>query len=164
MSRQHHYEVSSVWDGNRGAGTADYRAYERDYTTTSPGRPAIEGSSDPAFRGDETRWNPELLLVAALSQCHLLSYLHRCAIAGVVVTGYADSAVGTMVEDDDAGGHFEEVTLRPIVTVADATMVEQAAQLHAEAAKRCFIASSVNFPVRHDPKIVVDGDPRETGT
>ena len=131
MSRRHQYEVSSVWYGDRGRGTADYRAYDRLYDTDSPGRPTIEGSSDPAFRGDKQRWNPELLLVAALSQCHLLSYLHRCAVGGVTVTGYSDTAVGTMIENEDDGGSFEEVILRPVVTVADASMIERAMQLHA---------------------------------
>jgi organic hydroperoxide reductase OsmC/OhrA len=144
-----------VWHGNRGVGTASYRAYERLYKTVSHSRPAIEGSSDPAFRGDPERWNPELLLVAALSQCHMLSYLHRCAIGGVVVTEYSDDAVGVMLEDDDDGGRFEEVVLHPIVTAADASMADRAFQLHGEASKRCFIASSVNFPVRHEPRIVV---------
>jgi organic hydroperoxide reductase OsmC/OhrA len=104
MARQHHYEITTTWVGDRGRGTADYRAYDRDHISTSPRRPAIEASSDPAFRGDPTRWNPELLLVAALSQCHMLQYLHRCAIGGVVVTAYSDDATGTMVEDKDDGG------------------------------------------------------------
>src|SRR5215207_2186609 len=108
MSRKHRYEVSCVWTGDRGAGTADYRAYDRSYETTSSGRPTLEGSSDAAFRGDAERWNPELLLVAALSQCHLLSYLHRCAVGGVT-------------ESADGGGRFAEVVLRPIVTVAEAS-------------------------------------------
>lgn len=144
-----------MWDGNRGEGTASYLAYERLYDTVTRGRPAIKGSSDPIFRGDPERWNPELLLVAALSQCHMLSYLHRCAIAGVVVTEYTDTATGVMLENDDEGGRFEEVVLHPIVTVAETTMVDQASQLHEEASRRCFIASSVNFPVRHEPRIVV---------
>ena len=155
MGRRHRYETTTVWRGDQGRGTADYRAYDRLYDTSSPGRPTIEGSSDPVFRGDAQRWNPELLLIAALSECHLLSYLHRCAVGGVVVTGYSDTAIGVMVEDDDDGGCFEEVILRPVVTVASAGMVEKAAQLHEEASKRCFIASSVNFPVRHEPQIVV---------
>ena len=155
MSRHHHYETTTVWNGDRGRGTADTGAYDRLYDTSCHGRATLEGSSDPAFRGDERRWNPELLLVAALSQCHLLSYLHRCAIGGVTVTGYTDNAVGVMLEDDDGGGHFEEVILRPVVTVADPSMIELASRLHEEASKRCFIASSVNFPVRHEPQIVV---------
>src|SRR5215216_6589904 len=125
MSRKHRYEVSCVWTGDRGGGTADYRAYDRLYDTTSEGRPTIQGSSDPAFRGDRERWNPELLLVAALSQCHLLSYLHRCAVSGVVVTAYVDAAAGSMVETPDGGGHFEDVVLSPVVTVAAEEMVEQ---------------------------------------
>ena len=120
MARKHKYETRTTWTGDRGQGTADYRSYDRTLETTCPERPAIPGSSDPAFRGDADRWNPELLLVAALSQCHMLSYLHRCAVGGVVVTGYEDAAEGVMVETDDGGGHFEDVVLRPIVTVAEA--------------------------------------------
>jgi len=159
MPRSHRYEARTVWTGDRGRGTADYRAYSRDHETASEGRPVIASSSDPAFRGDEQRWNPELLLVAALSQCHMLTYLHRCAIAGVTVTAYADTAVGVMREDGAGGGRFEEVVLRPEVTVADPAMASAATALHAEASERCFIASSVNFPVRHDPRIVATGAP-----
>jgi organic hydroperoxide reductase OsmC/OhrA len=155
MPRRHSYETHSTWTGDRGQGTADYRSYDRTFDTTSPGRPAIAGSSDPAFRGDDDRWNPELLLVAALSQCHMLSYLHRCSISGVVVTGYEDTAEGVMVETDDGGGHFVDVVLRPLVTVAEPEMVERAQALHEDAAALCFIASSVNFPVRHEPQAVV---------
>jgi organic hydroperoxide reductase OsmC/OhrA len=158
MARRHTYETHSIWNGDRGEGTADYRAYDRTYDTTASGRPAIAGSSDPAFRGDRERWNPELLLVAALSQCHMLSYLHRCAVAGVVVTGYEDAAEGVMVETPDGGGRFEDVVLRPVVTVAEAGMVEQAQALHEEAAALCFIAASVNFPVRHEPRALAAAD------
>lgn len=112
-------------------------------------------SSDPKFRGDKERWNPELLLVAALSQCHLLWYLHLCSTNAVVVESYEDRASGVLREDDDGGGHFEEVTLRPVVTVADEGMAERASALHSEASERCFIASSVNFPVRHEPQVQV---------
>jgi organic hydroperoxide reductase OsmC/OhrA len=159
MSSEHRYEVETVWRGDRGRGTADYRAYDRAYETSAPGRPLIAGSSDPVFRGDEERWNPELLLVAALSQCHLLSYLHRCAVSGVQVTGYADSAIGTMEETPDGGGRFTEVVLRPEVTVASPGTVGRAEELHEEAAELCFIASSVNFPVRHEPRVIVGGHP-----
>jgi organic hydroperoxide reductase OsmC/OhrA len=154
MTRRHKYETHSTWTGDRGQGTADYRGYARTYDTTSPGRPAIAGSSDPAFRGDDDRWNPELLLVAALSQCHMLSYLHQCANNGVVVKAYEDAAEGVMVETPD-GGHFEDVVLRPVVTVAEAGMAERAQALHHDASAACFIASSVNFPVRHEPRVVV---------
>jgi organic hydroperoxide reductase OsmC/OhrA len=154
MARTHKYETRCVWTGDLGRGTADYRSYARTYDTTSSGRPVIPGSSDPAFRGDDDRWNPEQLLVAALSQCHMLSYLHRCAVSGVVVTAYEDVAEGVMAETDDGGGHFEDVVLRPLVTVAEPGMIERAQELHHEAAELCFIAASVNFPVRHEPQAV----------
>jgi organic hydroperoxide reductase OsmC/OhrA len=156
MMNRHRYETELVWRGNRGGGTIDYRAYDRHYETSAPGRPTLVGSSDPAFLGDADRWNPEQLLVAALSQCHLLSYLHRCAVAGVTVTAYTDTATGTMVETPDGGGRFEEVVLSPVVTVNDRAMVDRSLTLHEEAAALCFIAASVNFPVRHEPRTLVD--------
>ncbi len=158
MDRTHRYAVTTTWTGDRGSGTSGYRDYDRSHTTTADGRPALLGSSDPAFRGDPARWNPELLLVAALSQCHLLWYLHLCSEAGVVVTGYRDGAAGVMVEDA-GGGRFTEVVLRPEVVVADAAVVERARALHAEAGRRCFIASSVAFPVRHEPVVTAGPAP-----
>jgi len=150
--RSHRYEIGLRWTGNLGEGTASYRAYSREHAVTAEGRPGLEGSSDPAFRGDASRWNPEQLLVAALSQCHLLAYLHLCAVSGVVVTAYEDRADGTMAEDGQGGGRFTEVTLRPVVSVADSAMAETARKLHDRAHAQCFIASSVNFPVRHEPE------------
>jgi organic hydroperoxide reductase OsmC/OhrA len=152
-AKTHRYEVTVSWTGNRGEGTTSYRAYARDHEVTADGRPAIRGSSDPAFRGDPSRWNPEQLLVAALSQCHLLAYLHLCAVSGVVVVAYEDNPDGLMTETEDGGGRFTEVTLRPLVTVADGSMTDAALQLHGRAHELCFIASSVNFPVRHEPEI-----------
>jgi organic hydroperoxide reductase OsmC/OhrA len=164
MIRTHSYDVTVAWTGNRGSGTSGYREYDRDHEVTvsgdgegagGAGRPApIAGSSDSAFRGDPGRWNPEQLLTAALAQCHMLSYLHACAAAGIVVTGYTDEAHGTMTESTDGGGHFVEVVLRPRVTVAALDMVEKATALHQEAHERCFIASSVNFPVRHESVVL----------
>ncbi len=155
MTKRHRYETTTTWTGNRGEGTATYRAYERAHETSAPDRPPIASSSDPAFRGDPKRWNPELLLVAAISQCHMLCYLSECATNGVVVTDYVDVATGTMVENPNGGGNFEEVVLRPVVTVASDEMVEQGKRLHHPAAELCFIASSVNFPVHHEPEIRV---------
>jgi organic hydroperoxide reductase OsmC/OhrA len=152
--RQHRYEVSVSWTGNRGSGTSGYRDYGREHEVSADGRPVIAASSDPAFRGDPARWNPELELTAALSQCHLLWYLHLCADAGIVVTDYSDDACGVMAQDDDGAGRFVEVILRPRVTVAAADMVEAALSLHREANARCFIARSLNFPVRHEPVTV----------
>jgi organic hydroperoxide reductase OsmC/OhrA len=152
LGRTHEYQVAVRWTGNRGTGTSGYRDYGRDHDIETEGRPGLAGSADPAFRGDESRWNPELLLVAALAECHMLSYLHHCAVGGVVVTGYADDALGTM-EQEGNGGHFTEVVLRPEVTVASPDMVDAAVRLHEDAHRDCFIASSVNFPVRHESTV-----------
>lgn len=152
MARVHTYDTVVTWTGNRGTGTSGYRDYDRDHDLGADGRAAILGSSDPAFRGNETRWNPEQLLVGSLSQCHMLWYLHLCAVAGVVVTGYTDRAEGFMTETDGSG-HFTEVVLRPRVTVQSPEMVETAMHLHEDAHKACFIANSVNFPVRHEPEV-----------
>lgn len=159
VRRTHRYDMTVAWTGNRGTGTSGYRDYGRDHEIAADGRPAINGSSDPAFRGDKTRWNPELELLAALSQCHLLSYLHVCTTAGVVVTAYEDSPYGTMAETEDGGGRFTEVVLRPRVMVADEAMAAKAQELHEEASEKCFIASSVNFPVRHEPSVTVASAP-----
>ncbi len=154
MGLAHHYAVRVDWTGNRGTGTTGYKAYGRDHLISADGKHDISGSSDRTFHGDADRWNPEELLLAALSQCHLLSYLHVAASAGVVVTDYHDEAVGTM-EQTDGGGHFTSATLRPVVTVADEGMVERALALHHEASQKCFIAASVNFPVAHEPQVAV---------
>jgi organic hydroperoxide reductase OsmC/OhrA len=155
MPRTHSYEISVAWTGNRGTGTSGYRAYERAHDVTAGGRPVIAASSDPLFRGDAGRWNPELELTAALAQCHMLWYLHLCAAAGVIVTSYTDDAHGTMAEAEDGGGRFTQVVLRPQVAVASPDMIDTAASLHKEANAKCFIANSVNFPVRHEPVITV---------
>jgi organic hydroperoxide reductase OsmC/OhrA len=153
MARTHHYELTVAWTGNRGEGTRNYGAYERSHEVTALGKEPIAGSSDPAFRGSPQRWNPEELLVAALSQCHLLWYLHLCSVSGVVVTEYVDRAAGTMTEDAAGGGRFTEVVLRPRVRVATPEMIDKAVALHEEASAKCFIANSVNFPVRHEPAV-----------
>ncbi|MGO9583318.1 MAG: OsmC family protein [Acidimicrobiales bacterium] len=151
MSVTHLYELSLRWIGNSGPGTSSYRTYSRDHEIRAAGKPMIAGSSDPAFRGDASRWNPEELLVASLSQCHMLWYLHLAASAGVVVTAYTDTPVGTMIEEPDGSGQFSEVLLRPEVTVADGAMCGPAGRLHDDAEAMCFIARSVNFPVHHEP-------------
>ena len=156
---QHSYEISVEWQGNRGVGTSDYKSYGREVVVTADGKHALEGSADRVFRGNADRWNPEELLLVALSQCHLLSYLHVAAAHGVIVTAYTDSAVGTMVVTGDGGGHFTSATLRPVVTIAGGD-VAMAASLHAEASRKCFIAASVNFPVGHEPTTLVAGAER----
>ena len=156
MNLEHHYSVELEWTGNRGTGTSDYRAYGRDHVLSASGKHDIAGSSDRTFHGDADRWNPEEMLLSALSQCHLLSYLHVAASRGVVVTAYTDSPVGTMTQTPDDAGHFTEVTLRPVVTVQSADMVDAARDAHHEASLKCFIAASVNFPVLHEPDIRVE--------
>ncbi|MFV0319993.1 MAG: OsmC family protein [Microbacterium sp.] len=155
MWGEHRYRVQAEWTGNRGTGTSGYRDYDRDVTMTVDGKPALLASADRSFHGDRSRWNPEDMLVAALSECHLLSYLHACVQAGVVVVAYRDEATGLMLLDGKGGGSFAEVELRPTVTVADASMVDAARTAHDTAHEWCFIAASVNFPVHHDATIEV---------
>jgi organic hydroperoxide reductase OsmC/OhrA len=143
------------WTGNTGTGTAEYRGYERAHEYAIAGKPVILGSSDPVFRGDKTRHNPEELLVMALSSCHLLSYLHLCATNKVVVVKYEDDAVGTMVESTEKGGQFTEVVLRPTVTIAAGSDAALAESLHEQAHHFCFIANSVNFPVRCEARVCI---------
>lgn len=154
MNRPHRYRVDVIWTGNRGTGTDGYRNYSRNHVIRVPGKPELAGSSDPTFRGDATRYNPEDMLVAALSTCHMLSYLHMATVAGVVVTDYRDVAEGTMVTEGD-GGHFSEVVLRPVVTITATSDPAKAEAAHEAAHHACFIANSVNFPVRCEPRIVV---------
>ena len=157
MNRPHRYRVDVVWTGNRGTGTDGYRNYSRNHSIRVPGKPELAGSADPTFRGDATKYNPEDMLVAALSTCHMLSYLHMATVAGVVVTDYRDSAEGTMVTEGD-GGHFTEVVLRPVVTITAASDPARAEAAHEAAHHACFIANSVNFPVRCEPRTVVASD------
>ncbi|MBT1705516.1 OsmC family protein [Chryseosolibacter indicus] len=151
----HHYKTKTTWTGNRGQGTLDYISYDRNHEIAIDGKQTLYCSSDPAFRGDKTRQNPEELLVASLSSCHMLWYLHLCAVNGIVVTEYVDEASGVMEENNDGSGQFTEVTLHPVVTVDKEEMTEKANALHHEANKMCFIARSVKFPVHHKPKVLV---------
>ncbi|RFM26348.1 OsmC family protein [Deminuibacter soli] len=150
----HQYTAGIEWTGNQGSGTSGYKAYSRNHTIQVPGKPEIPGSSDPAFLGDKTRYNPEEMLLISLSACHMLWYLHECAVAGVVVTAYTDAATGTMQEDANGSGRFTGVILHPKVTVAEGHMTEKALQLHEVAHHKCFIANSVNFPVSHEAVII----------
>ncbi|HEA22611.1 hypothetical protein LCGC14_3108740 [marine sediment metagenome] len=151
MKAQHIYKANLQWTGNTGTGTSAYKAFERSYAISIENKPDILGSSDPSFRGDMTKHNPEELLVASLSSCHMLWYLQLCSEAGVVVTKYVDKATGTMEETANGGGHFTEVSLHPAVTVSEASMIEMANVLHTKANAQCFIANSVNFKVTHHP-------------
>jgi organic hydroperoxide reductase OsmC/OhrA len=156
MSKEHYYQTTTRWTGNKGEGTVDYKAYERSHILSVLDKVDIAGSSDPAFRGDKTKHNPEDLLVAALSSCHMLWYLHFCAVNGVVVTDYVDKATGTMIEHADGSGEFTNVTLHPEVKVKDQSMMAKANELHENAHHACFIARSVNFEVLLVPLISVE--------
>lgn len=155
MNKEHHYNLTVKWTGNIGSGTSNYRNYERSHSILVNGKVELLGSSDPIFRGDKTKHNPEDLLLASLSSCHLLWYLHLCSEAGVIVLDYEDNPTGIMVETDNGGGRFTEVTLQPIVTVSDAKMIEKANELHKKANELCFIANSVNFLVAHKSSVKV---------
>lgn len=154
-AKEHVYRLGVRWTGNRGTGTSGYRDYSRAHVIEAEGKPALPGSSDPAFRGDASCWNPEEMLVASLSACHMLWYLHLCATAGVVVTAYTDSPIGVMEETADGSGRFLRVVLTPHVTIGPASDPDTAEHLHAAAHRHCFIANSVNFPVEHRATTVV---------
>ena len=152
MDADHLFLASLTWTGNRGTGTSATRAFGRDHVVSVAGKPDIHGSAARVFHGDVDRWNPEEMLIAALAQCHLLSYLYVAVRNGIVVESYEDAAQGTLVTTPDGGGRFREVVLRPVVTISDGDPL-LATTLHAEANRLCFIASSVNFPVRHEPVV-----------
>jgi organic hydroperoxide reductase OsmC/OhrA len=145
--RTHQYRVDVEWTGNDGEGAKRYAGYRRDHVIRAEGNPDIPGSSDPNFRGDAARWNPEELLVASLSACHKLWVLHLASVAGVVITAYLDRAEGVMEETPDGSGRFTQVILRPEITVAAGSDISKLDAVHHEAHVKCFIANSVNFPV-----------------
>jgi len=153
MGNTHTYALCVQWTGNRGEGTASYRSYDRDHTVMIEGKPELSCSSDPAFLGDASRYNPEDLLLASLSTCHMLWYLHLCADAGVIITAYKDKARGVMEQTSGGKIRFTFVTLKPVVTVTDARDIDKARALHHDAHDACFIANSVNFPVNCQPLI-----------
>jgi organic hydroperoxide reductase OsmC/OhrA len=155
MNGVHGYAVQVTWQGNRGTGTSGYRDYGRENVLEAAGKPPIEASADRTFHGNADRWNPEEMLLGALSQCHMLSYLHVAVRHGVTVLSYVDNAIGTMEETGGGGGRFTSATLRPRIRISDPTQLQLADSLHAEAAQLCFIAASINFPVAHEPVTVV---------
>ncbi len=156
MNEQHHYSLTIKWTGNSGTGTSNYKEYERSHSIYVDNKTEILASSDPAFRGDKTKHNPEELLIASISSCHMLWYLHLCAIAGIVVTGYTDNATGVMIETLGGGGKFSEVTLNPLVTISSNLLADKANELHKKANELCFISNSLNFPVYHKPTCKIE--------
>ncbi len=151
MDKRHQYNLKLKWTGSNGSGTSSYTAYERSHSIIKENKQDILCSSDPVFRGDKTKYNPEELFIAAISSCHMLWYLHLCADNGIVVTDYSDDPVGNLLESQDGSGHFTDVTLYPVVTVKQKSMIEKANALHEKANELCFIANSCNFKIHHKP-------------
>lgn len=153
--KDHHYAVRVTWTGAQAGGTRDYKSYSREYRAAFDGKPSITGTADPAFGGDPALHNPEDMLVLALSSCHMLSFLALAGLEGLEVVAYEDAASGTM-QQEGRGGRFTEVVLRPRVKLAPGSDLARAEALHEAAHKTCFIANSVNFPVRHEAEVVSD--------
>lgn len=153
--KQHHYSVNVNWTGNTGQGTQNYKAYQRDYDVAIEGKPIIKGSSDPSFRGDETRYNPEELFVASISSCHMLWFLHLCSENDITVISYRDDANGVMKEEKNGSGYFESIILKPFVTILEAKKKDLINQLHKKANQMCFIANSCNIKIGHEPVTIV---------
>ena len=157
MARTHEYPITTEWTGNTGQGTASYRSYTRVYDTAAPGKPILPGSADPrvAANSDTSRYNPEELLVASASACHMLWYLHLCADAGIVVTSYRDEAMGVLGTTPDGSGAFTEIVLRPRITLQDGQRAAEAEALHARAHHMCYVARSLKCPIRIEPETQV---------
>ncbi len=151
--KEHQYKVNVVWTGNTGEGTRNYRSYSRNHVISAGNKPEIPASSDPNFRGDPARYNPEELFVSTLSTCHMLWYLHLCATNKITVLAYEDSPAGVMAENEDGSGEFLHVRLNPRITIAMGDNLDRARQLHHEAHRFCFIANSVKFPVEVVPEV-----------
>lgn len=153
MSKQHTYTTQLIWDGNLGAGTSTYDGYGRQYRVLIDGKPELLGSADPMFRGEADRHNPEDLFLAAVSSCHMLSYLALCARSRINVVDYRDLATGVLVLDASGGGRFDEIVLHPVVTIANAADADRAMALHHKAHELCFIANSCRVPIHHQAEI-----------
>ncbi len=157
MTKEHFYKAKINWTGNRGLGTSDYTAYSRNYEVSGNGKEAsIPASADTIYRGEASRYNPEELLIAAIAGCHMLWYLHLCADAGIIVVDYEDEGHGILTENADGNGKFSEVTIHPKVTISKNSNAEIAKKLHDKAHEFCFIANSMNFSVKFQPKIVFE--------
>lgn len=155
--KTHFYKLTVDWTGNTGSGTSSYTGYDRDFLVKKDNKILLEGSADPAFRGDSTKLNPEEFLLSAISSCHMLWYLHLCADAGIVLTSYIDNPEGEMVQDDSGGGRFSKVVLNPIVSIQDKILADQALALHKIAHEKCFISQSCNFPILVEPGFASEG-------
>lgn len=155
--KAHNYQIKVEWTGNEGNGTLNYKSYNRNHEISSDGKyDGINGSSDPTFLGDKTKYNPEDLFISSISACHMLWYLHLCSVNKIVVTEYIDNATGIMEETENGSEKFTEVTLNPNVKITNPDLINKANELHSEANKMCFIANSCNFKIGHKPNTIVD--------
>lgn len=155
MDIKHHFELENNWTGNKGTGTADVASYSRLHQIKIDDKPDLLLTTADFKRGDKGVHNPEDLLLASVSSCHMLSYLYLCAKANVTVEDYCDKAEGIMIEHEKGGGHFTSVLLKPVVTIASEEMRERALKLHHKAHEICYIASSVNFEIDIQPEIII---------
>lgn len=151
MSNKINYKLTLAWLGNEGSGTSGYKNYKRDFVAVSDGKPPISGSSDPHYLGDTTKYNPEEMLLMAVSSCHMLWFLHLCAVNDIIVTEYSDEPTGVLEIFEDGGGKFVEIILSPIVSIQNQPNMEQLTHLHEKANKLCFIANSLNINIKHEP-------------
>jgi organic hydroperoxide reductase OsmC/OhrA len=151
MGKEHHYQISVAWIGNQGLGTQDYRSYERSHKISSEGKPDLMGSADPLFRGNASQWNPEELLIASLSACHMLWFLHLCSTRKIIVSEYTDTPTALLMIEASGDGLFKEAALNPLIVLTDVSRIEEARHLHEEAHQKCFIAKAINFPVKLNP-------------
>lgn len=124
------------------------KGYSRDHTWTFDAGVTVPASAAPDYLGNPDRVDPEQALVAALSSCHMLTFLAIASKRGLVVDRYTDDAVGTLEKNADGKLAITRVELRPAIAFAgeapdDATLGE----MHHEAHERCFIASSVKTEV-----------------
>lgn len=161
MDKEHTYKIGLMWTGNKGSGTETYTSYERAHTLHAEGKPDLLGSADPLFRGDSAKWNPEELLLASLSSCHMLWYLHLCANHKIIVQTYEDSPHAQMRIEKNGAGQFVNAELRPVVTITQAGQTQLAESLHSQAHHYCFIANSVNFPILVSPQIQIEQSPTD---
>ena len=155
MTKTHEYPAKIVWTGNSGTGTSAYKAYERTWDMAAEDKAVINCSNDPLLGGDRLKYNPEDLLISAVASCHMLWYLHLCSQAGVVVTAYEDNPVGIGESEPSGAGQFIEAVLRPKITITAESDPQKAVTLHDEIHQYCYIARSINFPLRFEPEIIV---------
>ncbi|AEM40624.1 OsmC family protein [Ketogulonicigenium vulgare] len=148
---EHSYSAEVIWTGNRGAGTINYRGYDRTWDIAVPGKAVVHCSNDPLLGGDPTKMNPEDLLLSSLSACHMLWYLHYAANAGLIVSSYRDSPIGVGEVEKSGAGRFLSATLRPEIALNAGADLDLAHDLHHRIHAVCFIARSVNFPISYAP-------------